>query len=154
MDKVERAVQMLNEVLRRTMNSPAGYVLESSPYFTDADRPIMEAIEALSATARRQAAEAARRILLLEGVPHGGSYDPEVADSNYLSVRYLAGKLLARLEGDIALFEQYREVCEVLEAKDFLTTVIEDDIGHRDQLRRLHDECGVPSAKQNETKTA
>ena len=148
MGKVERAIQMLNEVLRRTMNSPAGYVLESSPYSTDADRPIMEAIEALSATARRQAAEAARRILLLEGVPHGGSYDPEVADSNYLSVRYLVGKLLVRLEADIALFEQYRDECEVLEAKDFLNAVIEDDVAHRNQLKAVRDQVGKASAER------
>lgn len=139
MERVGRAIEMLNEVLARKLNSAAGYVLESSPYWTEAERPIFDAIEELNATARRQAQEAARRILLLEGVPQGGAYDPAVADSNYLSVRYLLGQLLARLEQDIAVFEGYRERCEVLEAKDFLTMVIGDDRAHRDQLRALHD---------------
>jgi len=137
MNHTERAVEMLNEVLRRKMNSPAAYVLEASPYVTETDRPIIEAIEALSATARRHAEEAARRILLLEGIPQGGSYDPSVADSNYLSVRYLLGQLLVRLERDIALFEQLRDLCDVPEARDFLTTVIEDDAAHRERLRAL-----------------
>jgi bacterioferritin (cytochrome b1) len=140
MDRIEKAIGMLNEVLKRKMNSAAGYVLESSPYATDADGPAIEAIEALSATARRHAEEAARRILLLEGVPHGGSYDPSIADSNYLSARYLLRPLLARLEQDIALFEEYRERCQVLEARDFLTMVIEDDKIHRDQLRALREQ--------------
>jgi len=143
MDKMEQAIEMLNEVLARKMNCAAGYVLESSPYFTDADRRIVEAIASLNATARRHAKDAARRIMLLEGVPRGGSYDPRVADSNYLSVRYLLGQLLARLEQDVALFEEYRNHCEVLEARDFLATVIGDDVSQRDSLRTLLEQLEV-----------
>jgi len=140
MDKTERALEMLNEVLRRKMNSPATYILESSPYVREADRPVVEAIEAVSATARRHAEEAARRILLLEGVPHSGSYDPSVADSNYLSVCYLLGQLIVRLEKDIALFKEYQDQCEVLEAKDVLAMVIEDDTAHCHKLTALRDQ--------------
>lgn len=137
MDQVEEAIEMLNEVLQRKMHSPATYVLEASPYTTETDRPIIEAIEALNVTARRHAGETARRILALEGVPYGGSYDASVADSNYLSVRYLLSQLLARLEQDIALFEQYRTHCEVPEVKEFLRSVIEDDVVHRDRFKAL-----------------
>ena len=137
MDASDRAIEMLNQVLQRKMHSPAAYILEASPHATKDDQPIVEAIEALNATARRQAEETARRILALEGVPYGGSYDASVADSNYLSVRYLLGQLLARLEQDIALFEQYRARCEVREIKDFLGSVIEQDRAHRGRLEQL-----------------
>jgi bacterioferritin (cytochrome b1) len=137
MEAVDRAIEMLNEVLQRKLNSPATYMLEASPYVAEGDTAIVEAIEALRAADRQHAEEAARRILALEGAPYGGSYDASVADSNYLSVRYLLGQLLARLEADIALFEQYRDRCDVLEAKDFLTLVVEDDVAHRDRLKAL-----------------
>ena len=147
MEQVERAVEILNEVLRRKLNSPAGYVLDASPHVAEGDEPIVEAIEALRATDRGHAEEAARRILALEGVPYGGSYDASVADSNYLSVRYLLGQLLARLEQEIALFEQYRDRCEVLEVKDFLADVVEDDIAHRNRLKALKEQVEAQSPK-------
>lgn len=134
---IESAIAILNDVLARKLNSPASYVLEASPYVTDADRPILEAITALDEIAQGHAKEAAQIILALEGAPRGGSYDPTVADSNYLSVRYLLGQLLARLEQEIRLFDQYRARCELLEAKDFLTKVVEDDTAQRDRLKAL-----------------
>jgi bacterioferritin (cytochrome b1) len=140
MNRIERAIEMLNEVLRRKINSPAAYVLEASPYATENDRPVVEAIEALNAAARRHAEEAARQILVLEGVPYSGSFDPAVAESNYLSVRYLLGRLLTRLAEDIALFEQYCDRCEVPEAKEFLARVVEEDKGHCDRLHALREQ--------------
>jgi len=139
MEALEQAIEMLNEVLKRKLNSPAAYVLEASPYVTDEDQMIIAEIEAMRKSDHRHAREAARRILALEGVPQSGSYDPSVADSNYLSVRYLVGQLLARIEQEIALVEQYRDRCEVLEAKDFFAMVVEDDKVHRDRLKEILD---------------
>jgi bacterioferritin (cytochrome b1) len=139
MSDTEKAVDMLNDVLERKMNSPAAYVLEATPYVTEADRPIVAEIEALEQTDRRHAAETAQRILALEGAPRGGSHDPSVADSNYLSVRYLLGQLLARLEANLALFAQYRDRCGILEARDLFAQIVEDDISHRNRLKALRD---------------
>jgi len=149
MDKIERATEMLNDVLRRKINSPAAYVLEASPYATENDRPVVEAIEALHATAWRHAEEAARQILVLEGVPYSGSYDPVVAESNYLSVRYLLGRLLARLTEDICLFEQYRDRCGVPEARQLLARIVGEDKAHRDRLQALREQLETerPGAK-------
>jgi len=131
----ERAIELMNDVLQRKMNSPASYVLQASPYVTEDDRPVLAEIEALAATTRRHAEEAARRILALEGVPFGGSYDPKVADANYLSVRYLLKQLIAWLGQDIALETRYRDACDVLEARDYFATVVEDDLAHRARLQ-------------------
>lgn len=135
--EVEKAIDLLNDVLLRKLNSMATYVLEASPHVEESERPLMEEIEAIAETERRHAEEAARRILELEGVPQGGCFDPSVADCNYLSLGYVAQQLLARLEQNIALFEQYRDRCDVLEAKDFFAMVLEEDLAHRDRLREL-----------------
>jgi len=137
MTPMERAVEMLNGVLQRKMNSLATYLAEASPYVAKTDRPILEAIQELNASERLHAEEAARLILLFEGVPQSGIYDPSVVESNYLSVRYLLGPLLARLEDDIALFEEYRDQCDLPEVKELLAQVIEDDSAHRERLRNL-----------------
>jgi len=131
----ERTVEMLNRLLQRKMNSLAAYLAEASPYVAEGDEPIVEAIKALHETERRHAAEAARLILSLEGVPQIGSFDPDVAESNYLSVRYLLGPLLARLESDIALFQQLHNQCELPAVREFLARAVAEDLAHRDRLK-------------------
>lgn len=137
MDSVERAIEMLNELLKRKMHSPAAYILEASPYATEADSEILREVGALQELANRHANEAARRVMALEGVPNAGSYESQIADSNYLSVRFLLRRLVDRLDEDLKLFEKYRDECEVSEAKDLFAQVVKDDQGPRHRLREM-----------------
>jgi len=137
MNDIEHAVEMLNELLRRKINSLASYVLDASPYVAAEDRPIMEAVGALSARARRHAQEAARLVLSLEGVPGRETPEPSIVECNYLSLRYLLGLLLERLDEDIAVWRRFRDQCQVARAREFLEKVVRDDVADREWLERL-----------------
>ncbi len=137
-ETAEKTVEILNDVMQRKVHSLAAYLAEASPYVPPQDRPIQEAIEAAAAAGRRQAAEAARLILKLEGVPQSGGFSPGVVESNYLCIRYLLPRVLQAVEQDLAVLEQYHAQCTDGEVKDFLARVIAEDRALRDRLDALH----------------
>jgi bacterioferritin (cytochrome b1) len=82
-------IDALNDALRVKFHSLAGYALDSRPYATRADLPLVTALERVAAEDKALARELARLIEALDGIPQSGVPDPLVSEIAYLRARRL-----------------------------------------------------------------
>ena len=91
---LERAFQALNRLLSHKTDSLFAFVLEASPYVTEADAERLQCVQRLAQEHQEQAQALTRLILEMDGVPNPLGHDIGVADMNYLSLRFLTGPLI------------------------------------------------------------
>jgi hypothetical protein len=88
------AINLLNALLSHKTDSLFKYVLEASPYITDADAELLQVIERVSLTHEAQGRLLTRVVQDLDAVPLPVGHDIGIADINYLTLRYLLRYLI------------------------------------------------------------
>ena len=99
---VEYAVSLLNGLLSHKTDSLFKYVLEASPYVTEADAEILQTVERIARTHDDQERMLTQIIQDLDAVPVPVGHDIGIADLNYLSLRFLLRYLIDYQEHCIA----------------------------------------------------
>ena len=144
-------IDALNETLRVKFHSFAKYALESQPYHSPEQAPLLEALRNVAASDEVLARECARRIETLEGIPVTGGPDLIVTEIAYLDIRRLAEMCLERKRTELHDSEIRMEAVqkagavtpEGAEVIAFLEQVVESD---KLQIEALERALGAQNA--------
>jgi hypothetical protein len=98
-------VSALNGVFNSRYHSLAHYVLDAGSFVPDRDRPLLDCIAGIADWDATQVETVSDLIESLDGIPQIEPVTPEVAELNYLSLRYLARFLVRALEEESARIE-------------------------------------------------
>jgi bacterioferritin (cytochrome b1) len=143
----EQIIDALNDVFTRMVYSMAEYVLEAKPYLRPGQEGWLIEIGKIAASDKAMTDHVARAIQQMEGIPQLGTYDPEVANLNYLSMDFLIKALIDELEKNLAMaqrgVELSREAPPALEVFELLRNATQD---HLKSLRALQTANLSPAA--------
>jgi bacterioferritin (cytochrome b1) len=104
-DSRQSILDALNQAFAKKYNSLAQYILDAEPYVEPGGEAALAQIRGIAASDRAMADRLAEVIERLEGIPQVGTYDPLVADLNYLALDYLTGVLAGDLERQVIEYE-------------------------------------------------
>jgi len=148
------AIRVLNEALQAKFHSLARYILESSPYATRADAPLVEALERIAAEDEAQAREITAQIEALDGIPATGLPDPMVTEIAYLAVGGLARQCAEGKRQEAARMRRSLEALGgnagpggLASAQALLQRLAEADLGQAEALEKALEVC--PEQRQN-----
>ena len=94
-------IARLNELLTRSVYSPVSYFFDADPYVVEADRSLIQRLDAMRGQDDRHALMLAGVVEALGEVPEVGAFPLWYRDLNYLSVPWLAQVVLDQLTEDI-----------------------------------------------------
>ena len=102
---VSPELEVLNTAFARRYHSLAQYILDASPFVREEDHAVIASIRAIAQADHELAQTFAQLIEQLESVPYIPPYDHTFAEFNYLSIQFLADRLIKEFAKELAEYE-------------------------------------------------
>jgi hypothetical protein len=101
----ESELTVLNAAFARSFRSLAQYILDANPFVREEDHVLMASIRDIAQADQELAETFARIIEQLDGIPYIPTHDHSFAEFNYLSIRFLADRLIKESANELAYYE-------------------------------------------------
>ncbi len=131
----ETVLSVLNTAFWHRYCSLADYMLEAGPYVADDDTMLLDEFRSIAAFDADEVPRLAALIEELDGIPHVPPYHHDIAEMNYLSLRYLKTILEKSLARQVAEYE--RRMPDVSGSPKAFTAMTEIEAALRGQIARL-----------------
>ena len=95
-----------NRLLNARLNSLAAYILAAEPYIEPTDEGLLAAVTKIAQDDKYWAHEMLQLMDSLQLQPRVGTHDAELAELNYLSLRYLSNQLALKLDAEIQTLKE------------------------------------------------
>lgn len=109
-----KSTEVLNQIFAWKHNSLAAYITQAEPYIPAGKEPLFAAVREIAAQDREIADSLGRAIEELGQAARIPAYSQSVADLNYLSIDYLASRLLETLKEQASYVQRNIEASPAL----------------------------------------
>lgn len=110
-DERRQTLDILGQVYNWKFHSLADYIAQADPYVDPGAERLLLEVQVIAVEDKSFAARLGRTIEAFGESPHAPAYESYVAELNYLSIKYLAGRLAAELEKQLVYLRQSLDLC-------------------------------------------
>lgn len=101
MNALSEQLEVLDTVFQQRYHSLARYLIDARPYVPSGCEGILDSMKGIARFDLATAERAAEVIEKLEGIPQVNPYSQQVAEMNYLDIRFCARRLLEKLQDEL-----------------------------------------------------
>ena len=105
MNALSEQLEVLDTVFQQRYHSLARYLIDARPYVPSGCEGILDCMKGIARFDLAAAERAAEVIEKLEGIPQVNPYTQQVAEMNYLDIRFCARRLLEKLQDEFRYYD-------------------------------------------------